>query len=173
MHNAGARVDIAYKFEGYRVLLVHNEEPIWDVIHSRIVETDCDLFAVNSAKDAWTLMQLMAFDIIISAYDRNQANGRELFRNVSGSNRNAIKIVQKKRRDSGMKWRLLLSGGDDLNRDSLELESMLAVISNQSDGNGGFGQHDAGIDHGTCCTGALDRVEIDRIDVVCEVHDQN
>jgi DNA-binding NtrC family response regulator len=166
-------VDIAYKFEGYRVLLVHNEEPIWDVIHSRIMETDCDLFAVNSAKDAWTLMQLMDFDIIISAYDRNQTNGRELFQNVSGSNRNAIKILQKKRRDSGMKWRLLLSGVNGLNRNSLELESMLAVISNRFDGNGGFGQHDAGIDHDTCCTGALDRVEIDRVDVVCEVHDQD
>lgn len=127
-------MDIAYKFEGYRVLLVHNEEPIWDVIHSRIMETDCDLFAVNSAKDALTLMQLMDFDIIISAYDRNQTNGRELFQNVSGTNRNAIKILQKKQRDSGMDWRLLLSGVDGLSRNSLELESMLAVISNQSDG---------------------------------------
>ena len=166
-------MDIAYKFEGYRVLLVHNEEPIWDVIHSRIMETDCDLFAVNSAKDAWTLMQLMDFDIIISAYDRNQTNGRELFQNVSGSNRNAIKILQKKRRDSGMKWRLLLSGVNSLSRNSLELESMLAVISNQFDGNGCFGQQDAGIDHDTCCTSALDRVEIDGIDVVREVHDNN
>jgi DNA-binding NtrC family response regulator len=173
MHIAGESVDIAYKFEGYRVLLVHNEEPIWDAIHSRIMETDCDLFAVNSAKDAWTLMQLMAFDIIISAYDRNQTNGRELFQNVSGPNRNAIKILQKKRRDSGMKWRLLLSGVNGLNRNSLELESMLAVISNRFDGNGGFGQHDAGIDHDTCCSGAFDRVEIDRVDVICEVHDQN
>ena len=173
MHIAGASVDIAYKFEGYRVLLVHNEEPIWDVIHSRIIKTDCDLFAVNSAKDAWTLMQLMAFDIIISAYDRNQTNGLVLFQNVSGSYRNAIKILQKKRRDSGMKWRLLLSGVNRLNRNSLELESMLAVISNRFDGNGGFGQHDAGIDHDTCCTGALDRVEIDCVDMVCEVHDQN
>lgn len=127
-------MDIAYKFEGYRVLLVHNEEPIWDVIHSRIMETDCDLFAVNSAKDALTLMQLMDFDIIISAYDRNQTNGRELFQNASGTNRNAIKILQKKQRDSGMDWRLLLSGVDGLSRNSLELESMLAVISNQSDG---------------------------------------
>lgn len=127
-------MDIAYKFEGYRVLLIHNEEPIWDVIHSRIMETDCDLFAVNSAKDALTLMQLMDFDIIISAYDRNQTNGRELFQNVSGTNRNAIKILQKKQRDSGMDWRLLLSGVDGLSRNSLELESMLAVISNQSDG---------------------------------------
>jgi hypothetical protein len=135
MHVAGASVDIAYKFEGYRVLLVHGEEPIWDIIHSRIMDTDCDLFAVNSAKDAWTLMQLMEFDIIISAYDQNQTNGRELFQNVSGSNRNAIKILQKKRRDNGMKWRLLLSGVDGLNRNSLELESMLAVISNQFDGN--------------------------------------
>ena len=173
MHIAGASVDIAYKFEGYRVLLVHNEEPIWDVIHSRIIKTDCDLFAVNSAKDAWTLMQLMAFDIIISAYDRNQTNGRELFQNVSGPNRNALKILQKRRRDSGMKWRLLLSGVNRLNRNSLELESMLAVISNRFDGNGGFGQHDAGIDHDTFCTGALDRVEIDCVDMVCEVHDQN
>lgn len=134
MHIIGVSVDIAYKFEGYRVLLVHNEEPIWDVIHSRIMETDCDLFAVNSAKDALTLMQLMDFDIIISAYDRNQTNGRELFQNVSGTNRNAIKILQKKQRDSGMDWRLLLSGVDGLSRNSLELESMLAVISNQSDG---------------------------------------
>lgn len=129
-------MDIAYKFAGYRVLLVHNEEPIWDVIHSRIMETDCDLFAVNSAKDAWALMQLMDFDIIISAYDRNQTNGRELFQHVSGSNGNAIKILQKKRRDIGMKWRLLLSGVDGLSRNSLELESMLAVISNRYDGNG-------------------------------------
>ncbi len=166
-------MDIAYKFEGYRVLLVHNEEPIWDVIHSRIMETDCDLFAVNSTKDAWTLMQLMDFDIIISAYDRNQANGRELFQNVSGSNRDAIKIMQKKRRDSGTKWRLLLSGVGGLSRNSLELESMLAVISNRFDGNGGVGQHDAGIDHDTGCTGALDRVEINGIDVVREVHDHN
>ena len=130
-------MDIVYKFAGYRVLLVHNEEPIWDVIHSRIMETNCDLFAVNSAKDAWALMQLMDFDIIISAYDRNQTNGRELFQNMSGSNGNAIKILQKKRRDSGMKWRLLLSGVDGLSRNSLELESMLAVISNRFDGNGG------------------------------------
>ena len=137
MHTFGASVDIAYKFEGYRVLLVHNEEPIWDLIHSRIMETDCDLFAVNSAKDAWALMQLMDFDIIISAYDRNQTNGRKLFQNVSGSNRNAVKILQKKRRDSGTKWRLLLSGVDGLSRNSLELEGMLAVISNQFDGNGG------------------------------------
>jgi CheY-like chemotaxis protein len=173
MHIFGASVDIAYKFDGYRVLLIHNEEPVWDVIHSRIMETDCDLFAVNSAKDAWTLMQLMDFDIIISAYNRNQTNGRELFRNVSGSNRNAIKILQKKRRDSGMKWRLLVSGVDGLSRNSLELESMLAVISKRFDGNGGFSQHDAGVDHDTSCTGALDRVEIDGIDVVREVHDQN
>jgi hypothetical protein len=122
------------------------------------METDCDLFAVNSAKDAWALMQLMDFDIIISAYDRNQTNGREIFQNMSGSNRNAIKILQKKRRDSGMKWRLLLSGVDGSSRNSLEWESMLAVISNQFVGNGGVGQHDAGIDHDTCCTGALDRV---------------
>ena len=141
MHIIGAGVDIAYKFEGYRVLLVHNEEPIWDVIHSRIMETDCDLFAVNSAKDALTLMQLMDFDIIISAYDRNETNGRELFRNVSGSNRKAIRILQKKRRDSGMKWRLLLNGVDGLSRNSLELESMLAVISNRFDGNGGNEAH--------------------------------
>jgi CheY-like chemotaxis protein len=137
MHIMGASVNIAYKFEGYRVLLVHNEEPIWDVIHSRIMETDCDLFAVNSAKDALTLMQLMDFDIIISAYDRNETNGREFFQTVIGSNRNAIKILQKKRRDSGMKWRLLLSGVEGLSRNSLELESMLAVISNKFDGNGG------------------------------------
>lgn len=165
-------MDIAYKFEGYRILLVHNEEPIWDVIHSRIMETDCDLFAVNSAKDALTLMQLMDFDIIISAYDRNQTNGRELFQNLNGSNRNAIKILQKKRRDSGMKWRFLLSGVDGLSKNSLELESILAVISHQFDGNGGVGQHDPGIDHHTCCPGALDRVEIDGVDAVREVHDQ-
>jgi len=137
------------------------------------METDCDLFAVNSAKDALTLMQLMDFDIIISAYDRNQTTGRELFQNVSGSNRNAIKILQKKRRDRGMKWRLLLSGVDGLSRNSLELESMLAVISHQFDGNGGAGQHDAGIDHHTGCAGALDRVEIDGVDAVRDVHDQN
>jgi DNA-binding NtrC family response regulator len=136
MHISGVSVDIEYKFEGYRVLLVHNEEPIWDVIHSRIIQTDCDLFAVNSTKDAWTLMQLMDFDIIISAYDRNEANGRELFQNVSGSNRNAIKILQKKHRDSGTKWRLLLSGVGGLSRNSLEMEGMLAVISNQFVGNG-------------------------------------
>jgi DNA-binding NtrC family response regulator len=165
-------VDILYNFNGYRVLLVHNEEPMWDDVHSRIMETDCDLFAVNSAKDAVTLMQLMTFDIIISAYDRDEANGRTLFDHINPSHRNAIKILQKKRRDSGIKWHLLLGGVDGLNRKSLELESMLAVISNRFDGNGGCGQHDAGIDHDTSCTGALDRVKIDGIDVVREVHDQ-
>lgn len=134
-------MDIAYKFEGYRVLLVHNEESIWDDIHARIIETDCDLFAVNSAKDALTLMQLIDFDIIISAYDRNDANGRELFQNVNGPNRNAIKILQKKRRDSGMKWRLLLRGVDGPSRNSLVSESLLAVISHHFYGNGGDGEN--------------------------------
>jgi DNA-binding NtrC family response regulator len=169
MHIFGESVDIAYKFDGYRVLLVHNEDPIWDAIHSRIMKTDCDLFAVNSAKDAWTLMQLMDFDIIISAYDRSQTNGRELFQNVSGSNRNAIKILQKKRRNSGMKWRLLLNGINGLKKNSLEWEGMLAVISNRFDRNGSFGQHDAGIGHDASFTGAHDGVEIDGIDVVREV----
>ena len=70
-------MEIAYKFKGYRVLLIHGEEPCWDDIHSRIMKTDCDLFAVNSTKDAQRLMQLMEFDIIISAYDRDEATGRE------------------------------------------------------------------------------------------------
>ncbi|MFZ0613942.1 MAG: hypothetical protein WAM73_17005 [Desulfobacterales bacterium] len=131
---------IAYKFKGYRVLLVHNDEPFWDDIHSRIMKTDCDLFAVNSTKDASRLMQLMAFDIIISAFDRHEANGRDLFRQANASNRNAIKILQKKRSDCGMKWRLQLSSVDGQIRNSLELESMLAVISGEMDGNGGTGQ---------------------------------
>ncbi|MFZ0728180.1 MAG: hypothetical protein WAM61_20555 [Desulfobacterales bacterium] len=133
-------VKIAYKFKGYRVLLVHNDEPFWDDIHSRIMKTDCDLFAVNSTKDASRLMQLMAFDIIISAYDRHEVDGWDLFRHVTGSNRNAIKILQKKRSDCGMKWRLQLSSGDGQIRNSLELESMLAVISGEMEGNGDTGQ---------------------------------
>jgi len=145
----GAVVDILYNFNGYRVLLIHNEEPMWDDVHSRIIETDCDLFAVNSAKDAVTLMQLMTFDIIISAYDRDQTNGRGLFDRINPSHRNAIKILQKKRLDSGMKWHLLLSGVDGLSRNSLELESMLAVISNRFNGKGGSGQQNAGIDRDT------------------------
>jgi hypothetical protein len=130
MHNIGELMEIAYKFEGYRVLLVHDEEPVWDDIHSRIVETDCDLFSVNTAKDALNLMQLMNFDIIISAYDRNEADGRVLFENLSGSNRKAIKIMQRKGRPSGAKWRLLLSSMEGLKKNSLEMESMLAVLSN-------------------------------------------
>jgi hypothetical protein len=35
---------------------------------------------------------------------------------------------------------LLLSGADGLSKNSLELESMLAVISNQFDGDGGDGE---------------------------------
>jgi hypothetical protein len=137
MYINGAGVNIAYKFEGYRILLIHTEESIWDDIHSRIAETDCDLFAVNSVKDALALVNLMDFDIIISAYDLNEANGRELMQNLKGQNRNAIKFLKKNRRDSGVKWRLLLRGVGGLSRNSLEMESMLAVISHQYEGKGG------------------------------------
>lgn len=133
-------MEIAYKFKGYRVLLVHNDESYWDDIHSRIMKTDCDLFAVNSTKDASRLMQLMEFDIIISAYDRHKANGLDLFRPVNGFNRNAIKILQKERSDGGIKWRLQLRSVDGQIRNSLELESMLAVISGETNGNGGTGE---------------------------------
>ena len=127
-------MNVAFKFEGYRVLLVHNQDDLWDDIHLKLIDTDCTLFAVNSSKDALTLIALMRFDIIISDSDLSDSNGMTLLLSANETNRNAVKIMHHRKANDDIRWHLILEGADALDQKYLEIYGMLSILSNQSHG---------------------------------------
>ena len=124
-------MNVAFKFESYRVLLVHNQDDLWDDIHQRLVDTDCTLFAVNSVKDALSLMSLMCFDIIISDVDLPDSNGMTFLQSTEVSHQGAVKIMHHKKADQGTRWHLILEGADALDHKYLEIYGMLSILSEE------------------------------------------
>ncbi len=127
-------MDVAFKFEGYRILLVHNQDNLWDDIHRRLVDTDCNLFAVNSAKDALSLIALMRFDIIISDSILSDSSGITLLQTVNPTNQKAVKIMRHRKANDAIRWHLILEGADALDQKYLEIYGMLSILSNHSYG---------------------------------------
>jgi DNA-binding NtrC family response regulator len=128
-------MSVAFKFEGYRVLLVHNQEGLWDDIHLRLVDTTCSLFAVNSAKDALALMSLTDFDIIIADADLPDASGMGLLQSAEIINTGSVRIMHQKKPDNGHRWHLILEGADALDHKYLEIYGMLSILSDQTPDN--------------------------------------
>lgn len=127
-------MNVAFKFEGYRVLLVHNQDDLWDDIHLKLIDTGCTLFAVNSAKDASSLIALMGFDIIISDSNLSDANGMTLLQSANETNRGAVKIMHHRKANDDIRWHLILEGADALDQKYLEIYGMLSILSDQSQG---------------------------------------
>jgi DNA-binding NtrC family response regulator len=125
-------MSIAFKFEGYRVLLVHNQDGFWDDIHLRLVDTDCSLFAVNSAKDALSLITMMNFDIIISDSQLSDSSGMTLLQSASMTNQDAVKIMHHRKSDDDIRWHLILEGVDALDQKYLEIYGILSILSDPS-----------------------------------------
>jgi DNA-binding NtrC family response regulator len=137
-------MDVAFKFEGYRILLAHNQDDIWDDIHLRLVDTGCNLFAVNSAKDALNLTALMRFDIIISDSVLSDSSGMTLLQSTNTINQNAVKIMHHKKANDAIRWHLILEGADALDQKYLEIYGMLSILSNRSNGTNAKTGHDFG-----------------------------
>jgi CheY-like chemotaxis protein len=120
---------VAFKFEGYRVLLVHNQEDFWDDIHLRLVGTDCTLFAVNSAKDAFGLIEIMPFDIIISDSNLSDASGLNFLQTASTTNKHAVGIMHHKKADGHIRWHVMIEEANALDQKYLEIYGMLSILS--------------------------------------------
>ena len=128
-------MNVAFKFEGYRVLLVHNQDDFWDDVHLRLVGTDCTLFAVNTAKDAFSLIELMPFDIIISDSQLSDASGLNLLQTAVTKSKHAVRIMHHRKADGNIRWHLMLEGADALDQKYLEIYGMLSILSHPSSDN--------------------------------------
>ena len=127
-------MDVAFKFKGYRVLLIHNQDDYWDEIHLKLIDTDCTLFAVNSVKDASSLIALIPFDIIIGDADISDFNGTSLMHSVNMAKPNAVKIIHYGNANDDIRWHLILDGSETLDQKYLEMYGMLSILSDQTQG---------------------------------------
>lgn len=122
-------MDVAFKFEGYRVLLVHNQDDLWDDVQLKLLNTDCTLFTVNSAKDALTMTALMTFDIIICDAELSDSSGLSMLQSTNAANRNALKIMHHREANDDIHWHLILEGADAIDQRYLEIYGMLSILS--------------------------------------------
>lgn len=127
-------MDVAFKFEGYRVLLVHNQDDLWDDVQLKLLDTDCSLFVVNSAKDALSMIALMTFDIIICDADLSDSSGLTMLQATNTANRNALKIMHHREANDDIHWHIILEGSDAIDQRYLEIYGMLSILSHQTDG---------------------------------------
>lgn len=78
---------------GLKVLLVRNEDGIWDALFSTLLSCNCFLLSVNLVKDGMRLLALDRFDVVVSDDRLDEANGFEFFQRVAPLCRNTRKIL--------------------------------------------------------------------------------
>ena len=124
-------MNVAFKFESYRVLIVYNQNDLWDDIHLRLIDTDCTLFAVNSVKDALSLMSIMHFDIIIADADLPDSDGGMFLHSADLAHQDAVKIMHHQKANNGARWHLIVEGSDALDQKHLEIYGMLSILTEE------------------------------------------